>query len=98
MANENNNQYNLQKAALELRREILNLERPLPQNLNPSHILSGECDIPENLMTFLRHLLKGPKSEPAHVKDIKVASIAHDIIYIMLRMVQLNLLNSLNLD
>lgn len=82
MANENNNQYNSQKAALHLRREILSVERrPLPENLDRSHILSGECDIPENLKTFLRYLLIGSKSKPENLKNIKIDSLAHDIIY-----------------
>lgn len=83
LADKSNTKLNLQKAAHLLRKEIFKIEKkPLPQDLNVKHIFKGECDIPENLKHFLQHLLIGPKNlKEENTKDIKVLSMAEDVIY-----------------
>lgn len=82
LADKSNAKLNLQKAAHLLRKVIFKIaKKPLPQDLNVKHIFKGECDIPENLKHFLRHLLISPKNLKENTKDIKVLSMADDVIY-----------------
>lgn len=50
----------LQKAALILRRKILNIKKKqLPENLKTTDLLTGECSLPQKITDFYLKLLGG---------------------------------------
>ncbi|KAJ8681804.1 hypothetical protein QAD02_017596 [Eretmocerus hayati] len=74
----------LRKAANELRTLILNMKiKPLPQQICVNHLKEGECDIPEELMTFSLVLFRGQNftRKTSDSLIFKAKSLASDIIF-----------------
>ncbi|CAH0563075.1 unnamed protein product [Brassicogethes aeneus] len=73
----------LQKAAIILRNNILNIEKKtLPTKLNVQDVIAGECSIPPELNNFVLTMIGGTRSRRRKNKDCqrKVQSIGYDII------------------
>ena len=71
-------------AAFSLRKSTLNAKHePLPDNLTLQHVLKGEIKIPEDLTSFLSHLITGPDTRNGIIdaKMIRIRSIAQYLIY-----------------
>ena len=68
----------LRDAAFSLRKSILNAKHEPLQ-----HVLKGEIEIPEDLTSFLSHLITGPDTRNGitDAKMIRIRSIAQDMIY-----------------
>ena len=80
----NENEVKLRDVASSLRISVLNSKHyPLPDDIKLQNIFKGEIDIPEELIFFLTHLIKGPDSRSGNTvqKSRRIKSIAQDIIF-----------------
>ncbi|CAH1173831.1 unnamed protein product [Phaedon cochleariae] len=71
-------------AALILRQEIQNVKRrQLPDQLNSTDLIRGECDIPQSLIDFYLNLLSGPnyRRKRGENGNRLAKSFSEDIIY-----------------
>ena len=80
----NENEVKLRDVAFSLRKSVLNSKHyPLPGDIKLQNIFKGEIDIPEELIFFLTHLIKGPDSRSGNTvqKSCWIKSIAQDIVF-----------------
>lgn len=75
----------IKKVGYEIRKAIQEVDkRQLPKkNLLVSHVIQGECDIPQELNVLVQSIVNGPRETSNPSKETKVSSICSSIIYTM---------------
>ncbi|XP_077276997.1 uncharacterized protein LOC143905452 [Temnothorax americanus] len=75
-----------QEVAYDLRHCVKSMpSRKLPSRLTVDDVMNGECEIPEQLYEFMRHLIVGPdiSSDDSNQTTVKIKSLCSDIIYMI---------------
>ncbi|KAH0555510.1 hypothetical protein KQX54_019606 [Cotesia glomerata] len=79
---ETRNDYEFENVAYYLRSCIKNIDvHPLSRNVTADDVIRGECDIPKQLIDFMRNLIEGPNhsDEDSNGLKAKITSICRDI-------------------
>lgn len=76
----------MERASFILRKKILSIKRkPLPATITALDLIKGECEIPEDILQFVRSLICGNNSRTVKSYDCarKVESISQDLVYVI---------------